>query len=80
MGEDHEDLANQLFATATAMLEDALEIAVAGQAPLCPAPELADLALRLEAMTREISALAQSALVIARRQQAAESGGSASAG
>ena len=30
MDDDHRDLANRLFATATALFEDAIEVAVAG--------------------------------------------------
>ncbi len=33
MDDDYRELANRLFATATAMLEDVIEVAVAGQSP-----------------------------------------------
>ena len=44
MDDDYRDLANRLFATGTAMLEDAIEMAIAGQSqrlgPVdCPDPD-----------------------------------------
>ena len=44
MGDDYRELANHLFATATAMLEDVIEVAVAGQSWRLTPSQLADTA------------------------------------
>ncbi len=62
--EDHRELANRLFATATAMLEDAIGVAVAGQSPRLDPTQLADHGRRLQAAAREIAAIAEAATII----------------
>lgn len=66
MDDDHRDLANQLFATATAMLEDAAEIAASGQSPQMTASQLLDNSSRLRAATREIAVIVEAAAIIAK--------------
>ena len=65
MDDDYRDLANRLFATATAMLEDAIGTAVAGQSPRLDARRLGDAARRLQAAGREIGAIAEAAAIVA---------------
>ena len=65
MDDDHRELANRLFATATAMLEDATEAAVAGQSPRLSLQRLVEQGRRLEAAARDIAIIAQAAVVIA---------------
>jgi phosphoribosylcarboxyaminoimidazole (NCAIR) mutase len=59
-------LVNNLFATATAMLEDTIEFAVAGQSSRRTPQDLAQYAIKLEASAHDISVLANAAGVIAR--------------
>lgn len=61
--DDHRELANRLFATATAMLEDAIGVAVAGQSPGLDPTQLADHGRRLQAAAREIAAIAEAAII-----------------
>ena len=49
MDDDHRELVQRLFVAATAMLEDAIEVAVAGQSPRLDPSELADHGRRLHA-------------------------------
>ncbi len=65
MDDDHRELAHRLFATATAMLEDATEVAVAGQSPKLGPRQLADRADQLHATTREIAVIAEAAKIVA---------------
>jgi hypothetical protein len=65
MDDDHRELVNRLFAMATARLEDASEIAVAGQSPGLSRTQLADRARRLQAAARDVAALAEAATVVA---------------
>ncbi len=65
MDDDYRDLANRLFATGTAMLEDAIEIAIAGQSQGLGPSDLADLGRRLQAAAQDIAVLAQAAAIIA---------------
>lgn len=55
------DRARRLFADVTALLEDAIEIALAGQSPTATAHDLAEVGWRLEAATNEILAVARAA-------------------
>ena len=55
MGGEYRELARGLFAAATAMLEDAIEAAVAGQSPHLTVAQLARQANRLEAAGRDIA-------------------------
>ncbi len=62
--DDHRELANRLFATATARLEDAIGVAVKGQSPRLAPAQLADHGRRLQAAVREIAAIAEAATII----------------
>ncbi len=63
--DDHREFANRLFATATAMHEDAIGVAVAGQSPRLDPAQLADPGRRLQAAVREVAAIAEAATIIA---------------
>ncbi len=65
MNDDHRELANHLFATATTMLEDATEIAVAGQSSQLNLSQFADQGRRLQAAARDIAAIAEAAVIVA---------------
>lgn len=65
MDDDYRELANQLFAAATAMLEDAIEMAVAGQSPRIPPSQFAVHARRLQASARDIAVIANAVTIIA---------------
>ena len=62
---DRKELANRLFATATAMLEDAVEIASTGQSGRRSLKELVLIARALSERTRKITAIAEAAMVVA---------------
>ena len=62
---DRKELANRLFATATAMLEDAVEIASTGQSGRRSLEELVHTARALSTHTRKITAIAEAAMVVA---------------
>ncbi len=66
MDDDYRELTNQLFATATAMLEDAIEAAVAGQSPRIPPSQLAVHARRLQASARDVAVFAETAMIVAK--------------
>ena len=65
MDDDYRELANRLFATATAMLEDATEIAVAGQSLRLDPAQLADYGRRLLAAARVVAIIAEAAMIVA---------------
>ena len=65
MDDDSRELAHRLFAAATAMLEDTIEVAVAAQSPHLTAAQLARQAGRLEAAGRDIAILAEAAGTVA---------------
>ncbi len=65
MDDDYRELANRLFATATAMLEDATEAAIAGQSQRLNPPQLADHGRRLQATVRDIAIIAEAAVIVA---------------
>ena len=65
MDDDHRELANRLFAAATALLEDAIETAAAGQSPHLDPTQLADHGRRLQAMARDIAILAEATVIVA---------------
>ena len=65
MDDDHRELAHRLFAAATAMLEDAIETAVAGQSPRSPSSKLAGHARALQASARDIAVIAEAAMIVA---------------
>ena len=79
MDEDHRELANRLFALATAMLEDATELAVAGQSARLNPEQIVDTGSRLQAAALEIAIVAEAATIVAnqginRRQSPRKSG------
>ena len=61
----YRELANRLFATATAMLEDVIEVAVAGESPRLNLSQLADDGRRLHAAARDIASIAEAAMIVA---------------
>ncbi len=65
MDDDHREQANRLFATATVMLEDATEAAVAGQSARLDPAQLADHGHRLQATARDIAIIAEAAMIVA---------------
>ena len=65
MDDDYRELANRLFATATAMLEDVIGVAVAGQSPRRTPSQLADHGRRLQAAARDIAIIAEAAMIVA---------------
>ena len=65
MDDDRRELANRLFAAVTAMLEDAIEVAVAGQSPRFDSAQLADTSRRLQAAARDIAIIADAAVIVA---------------
>jgi hypothetical protein len=64
MGDDNRELANRLFATATAMIEDAIELAVAGQSPRLNPSQLADFGRRLQIVARDIAVVVEAAVIV----------------
>jgi hypothetical protein len=66
MTDDYRELTHRLFATATAMLEDATELAATGQSPKRRLDELVDLTRQLQATARDIAAIADAAAIVAR--------------
>ncbi len=64
MDDDDRELANRLFATATAMLEDAIGVAVKGQSPRLDSTQLVDHGRRLQAAVREIASIAEAATIV----------------
>ena len=67
MHDHHRDLASHLFATATAMLEEAIELAVAGQASDRSSAELVRDGQLLASALQDIAIVAQAATIIAGR-------------
>ena len=65
MDDENRELAGRLFATATAMLEDAIEIAVAGQSPRLDHAQLGDIGRRLQAASRNVATIAEAATIVA---------------
>ena len=65
--DDDRDLAKHLFAAATAMLEDATEVAIAGQSRRTTPSGLAENARLLRASALEIATLAEAAESIVKR-------------
>ncbi len=66
MIEDQRELANHLFATATAMIEDMAEAAVAGQSPRLSSSQLADHGRSLKAAARDVAIIVEAATIVAR--------------
>ncbi len=65
MDDDYRDLAQRLFAAATAMLEDAIEAAVAGPSAKLGPRQLVDRARQLHAAARDITVIAEAAMIVA---------------
>ena len=65
MDNDYRELAHRLFAAATAMLEDAIGAAVAGQSRRLKPSQLADAGRRLQAAARDIAIIAEAAMIVA---------------
>ena len=65
MDDDYRELAHRLFAAATAMLEDAIDVAVAGQSPRTPPSQLADHGRRLQAAVHDIAVIAEATKIAA---------------
>ena len=65
MDEDDKELVRRLMAKATAMLEDAVETAVAGQSDRLSAPGYARAARRLQAAAQDITIIAEAATIVA---------------
>ena len=65
MDDDYRELANRLFATATAMLEDVIGVAVAGQSSRLNPSQLVDAGHRLQAVARNIAIIAEAAMIVA---------------
>ncbi len=64
MDDDYRELANHLFATATAMLEDVVEVAITGQSSRLNPSQLADHGRRLQAAARDIAIIAEAAMIV----------------
>ncbi len=65
MDDDYRELAHRLFAAATAMLENAIEAVVAGQSAKLGPRQHADRAHRLHAAARDITVIAEAAMIVA---------------
>ncbi len=65
MDDDYRELAHRLFAATTAMLEDAIEAAVAGQSAKLGPRQLVDRARQLHAAARDITVIAEAAMIVA---------------
>lgn len=63
---DTRELANRLFATATGILENAAEIAIAGQHPRLTSTGCTSCAEELKAAADDLTALANAALALVR--------------
>ncbi len=65
MDDDDKELVRRLMAKATAMLEDAVETAVAGQSDRLSVPGYARAARRLQAAAQDIAIIAEAATIVA---------------
>ncbi len=65
MDDDCRELTNRLFATATALLEDVVEVAVAGQSSRLTPSQFADHGRRLQSAAHEIAIIAEAAVIVA---------------
>ena len=65
MDDDDKELVRRLMAKATAMLEDTVETAVAGQSNRLSAPGYARAARRLQAAAQDIAVIAEAAMIVA---------------
>ena len=65
MDDDYRELTNHLFAAATAMLEDAIEVAAAGQSSRLNPSQLADHGRRLQTAAHDIGIIDEAATIAA---------------
>ena len=65
MDNDYRELAHRLFAAATAMLEDAIGAAAAGQSRRLNPSQLAAAGRRLQGAARDIAVIAEAAMIVA---------------
>ena len=65
MDVDYRELANHLFAAVTATLEDATEVAAAGQSSRLSPLQLADHGRHLQAAAHDIAVIAEAATIAA---------------
>ena len=65
MDGDRRELANRLFAAATAMLEDAAAVAAAGQSPRLSTAQLVEFGGGLKVAAQAVAILAEAAAVVA---------------
>ncbi len=65
MEDDDRELPRRLFVAATELIENAHEIAMAGQSSTLAAPDYAATARRLQTAARRLATLAEAALVVA---------------
>lgn len=65
MGDDERELVNRPFAVVTAMLEDATEIAAAGQGARQSPSQLAVHGRQLQAAAREVAVFAEAITIVA---------------
>ena len=63
--DDRRELANRLFAAATAMLEDAAALAAAGQSPRLSTAQLVEVGGRLKVAAQAVAILAEAAAIVA---------------
>ena len=65
MDDEYRELARRLFAATTAMLDDAIEAAVSGQSAKLGPRQLVDRARQLHAAARDITVIAEAAMIVA---------------
>ncbi len=65
MEDDDRELLRRLFGVATELIENAHEVAIAGQSNTLAAPDYATTARRLQAAARDIAVLAEAAMIVA---------------
>ncbi len=65
MDDDDRELVNHLFAVVTAMLEDAIQVAAAGQSSRLSPTQFADHGSRLREAARDIAVIAEAAMIAA---------------
>ncbi len=64
MDDDRKELTRRLSTLATEVLEDALEAAIEGQSPELRAPDYASCARRLQCAARELTAVAETMIIV----------------
>jgi hypothetical protein len=66
MDDDQQEIANHLFATATAMIEDMIETAVAGQSPRLTPSQITDHGHVFRRGARDVAIVAEAAMIVAK--------------